>query len=214
MDVKICGITNLDDALVAVEAGADLLGFILYPKSPRYIVPAAIARIVARIKADHAPAIRCVGVFVNEPLEVIRAILAEASLDYAQLHGDEPPALLDALPGRAYKALRPATAAEATAQANTFARTAPAHGPRLMVDAYDPAEYGGTGKKADWTAAATLARRHPGLLLAGGLTPDNVAAAIRTVQPWGVDVASGVEASPGHKDHAKVRAFVRHAKQA
>ena len=214
VQVKICGITNVDDALVAVDAGADLLGFILYPKSPRYVTPPQIGAIIAAVRAqapDDAAGPRCAGVFVNATAAEIRAIIAQTGLDLAQLHGDEPAALLDELAGRAYKALRPADAAQAAREAAVYAR---AGTPGLLVDAYDPAEYGGTGKKADWHAAAALAAQHPGLLLAGGLTPDNVAAAVQTVQPWGVDVASGVEAAPGRKDHAKVRAFVAAAKAA
>jgi phosphoribosylanthranilate isomerase len=234
--VKICGITNLADARVAVEAGADLLGFILYPRSPRYVEPGKIKKIIKAITteledsglkigvaAGESPSPnlqssilkfpRFVGVFVNEPLPRVAAILAEAGLDYAQLHGDETPEMVAALEGRGFKALRPADADAATAQAERYAGLGPAPGPRWLVDAYDPHEYGGTGKRADWHVAAELARRYPGLLLAGGLTPDNVAAAIRTVRPWGVDVSSGVERSPGQKDHEKVRAFIRHVRE-
>lgn len=212
IQVKICGITNMEDARVAVAAGADLLGFILYPKSPRYVTPAQIATIIAAVRAaspagETGP--RFVGVFVNATAEEIHAIMAQTGLDLAQLHGDEPVGMVDELAPRAYKALRPADAAQAQEDAARFARVG---APNLLVDAYDPAEYGGTGKKADWHVAATLAARYPGLLLAGGLTPENVAAAVAMVQPWGVDVASGVEAAPGRKDHAKVRGFVAAAK--
>jgi phosphoribosylanthranilate isomerase len=132
-------------------------------------------------------------------------------LDLAQLHGEETPELLAVLPGRAFKALRPRDAAEAANQADLFARFGPAGGPDLLVDAYHPALRGGGGKTGDWQLAAGLASQHR-LLLAGGLTPDNVAAAIAQVHPWGVDVASGVEAMPGRKDHNRVRAFVAAAK--
>lgn len=213
--VKICGITNLEDARVALEAGADLLGFILYPKSPRFVEPAAIADILKAIRdqspVSHLP--KTVGVFVNEPAERILAILDQTGLDYAQLHSDEPPAMLAQLAGRAFKALRPTSSQEALSQAATFAPLGPPSGPTLLIDAYDPNAYGGTGQRADWKAAAAIAQRHPGLLLAGGLTPANVAAAIRTVRPWGVDVSSGVEAAPGCKDHAQVRAFIQATKQ-
>ncbi len=220
--VKICGITNTEDARVAVDAGADLLGFILYPKSPRYVEPAKIAEIVTKIKdrrpktganADLQSSIFTpplfVGVFVNEPLDTVQSILDAAGLDLAQLHGDEGPEMLAQLPGRAYKALRPATAEQALAEAKQFAVESDGQRPGLMIDAYDPKEYGGTGKRTDWHVAATLADQYPGLLLAGGLTPDNVAEAVRIVGPWGADVSSGVEAEPGVKDHDKVRAFVR-----
>ena len=227
--IKICGITNVDDARVAIEAGADLLGFILYPKSPRYVAPVKIAEILKEIR-DWRPETgaqrtgglqtldpslpRMVGVFVNEPVERILAILDQTGLDYVQLHSEEPPDMLMRLAGRAFKALRPTSADEALAQAALYAPLGPPGGPTLMVDAHDPNAYGGTGKTADWQAAAALARRHPDLLLAGGLTADNVAAAIEIVQPWGVDVSSGVEVAPGKKDHRKVRAFVAAVKAA
>ena len=221
--VKICGITNLADARVAVEAGADLLGFIFYPKSPRYVAPDTVAEIVREIRDWRleignrdanlpSPIPKFVGVFVNESPARISEILTLAQLDYAQLHGNETPAMLTQLAGRAYKALRPASAEEAVVGADQFARLGPVDGPRVMIDAYDPNLYGGTGKTADWHVAAALARRYPGILLAGSLTAENVATAMQMVQPWGVDVSSGVEAAPGRKDHAKVRAFVQAAK--
>lgn len=222
--VKICGITNPFDARVAIEAGADMLGFILYPKSPRYVMPEMIAEIIREMREERMmgklklPPTRTrlpafIGVFVNESAQRVDGMLAVAGLDYAQLHGDESPEMVTGFGGRAFKALRPADAAEAKEQAQRFASLGPADGPRWMIDAYDPDEYGGTGKRADWHVAADLARRYPGLLLAGGLTPDNVAAAVRAVRPWGVDVSSGVEVAPGKKDHAKVRAFVEQARQ-
>ena len=221
--VKICGITNLADARVAVEADADLLGFIFYPKSPRYVAPDTVAEIVREIRDWRleignrdanlpSPIPKFVGVFVNESPARISEILTLAQLDYAQLHGNETPAMLTQLAGRAYKALRPASAEEAVVGADQFARLGPVDGPRVMIDAYDPNLYGGTGKTADWHVAAALARRYPGILLAGSLTAENVATAMQMVQPWGVDVSSGVEAAPGRKDHAKVRAFVQAAK--
>ncbi|HRW07936.1 MAG TPA: phosphoribosylanthranilate isomerase [Caldilineaceae bacterium] len=206
--IKICGLTNLPDALVATEAGADLLGFILFPKSPRNVTPETIATIIPEVRKVN-PAIKTVGVFVNERADRIMAIVAQTGLDYAQLHGDETVDWFTSLNGHCYKALRPADAQEAATQAATFAGLSKLEGLHWMIDAYDAAAYGGTGKRADWQTAANLARQYPGLLLAGGLTPGNVAQAIRVVQPWGVDVASGVEAEPGRKDHAKVRAFVR-----
>lgn len=224
--VKICGLTNQADAEAAVDAGADLLGFIFYEKSPRAVDIRTVAAIVGAIKnafrspvdgsmarpADQnasvtRPSPRCVGVFVNASLEQVVYTLNFCDLDLAQLHGEEPPELLAALTARAYKALRPRDAAEASQQAAAFGRFGPADGPRLLVDAWHPALRGGSGQTGDWTLAAALAAQQP-LLLAGGLTPDNVTAAIRQVQPWGVDVASGVEAAPGRKDHAKLRAFL------
>ena len=225
--VKICGLTNLDDARVAVAAGADLLGFIFYPKSPRYVTPATVATIVRTLHDDKVTrwqgvgvastsavtaSPKTVGVFVNASVAEIDAIVEQVGLDFVQLHGHETAAWFAALGGRAYKAVRPADADAAQAQAEHFAPLSCADGPCLMIDAYDPHAYGGTGKQTDWHVAAALARQYPRLLLAGGLTPANVAAAIDLVQPWGVDVASGVEAEPGRKDHDKVREFVRNVR--
>lgn len=215
--VKICGITTLADARAAVDAGADLLGFIFYAESPRYVPPEQvreIARAARSERAADAPPLRCVGVFVHEPPARILQILEQTGLDYAQLHSEETPAVLQSLQGRAFKALRPTSAGEARQAAATFAHLGPTDGPRWLIDAYDPAAYGGTGQKADWGVAAELAREHPGLLLAGGLTPDNVGDAVRLVRPWGVDVSSGVEVAPGRKDHGKIRAFVAAARAA
>jgi len=219
--VKICGLTNLDDARVATAAGADLLGFIFYAKSPRYVTPETVAEIMQSLNHDkvtrwqgdkmNAPVTlspRYVGVFVNASVTEIQAIVAQVGLDFVQLHGNETAEWFAPLAGRTYKAVRPADAEAAQTQAAHFAPLGCVDGPALMIDAYDPKAYGGTGKQTDWHVAAALARRHPRLLLAGGLTPENVAAAIDIVQPWGVDVASGVEAEPGRKDHEKVRRFV------
>ena len=206
--VKICGTTNLADAQVAAAAGADLIGFILYPKSPRYVTPAAVGAMVAALrKRGGAPLL--VGVFVNEPPDFVAAVLAETGLDLAQLHGDETPADFAPLTGRICKALRPTGLDDALAAAAVWAPLAAPHGPQLLIDAYDTRAYGGTGQKADWSVAAQVAGRYPRTLLAGGLTPANVVDAVQAVRPWGVDVASGVEVAAGRKDHDKVRAFVR-----
>ncbi len=226
--VKICGLTNLEDAQVAVEAGADLLGFIFYPKSPRYVTSETVAEIIKKIRdwrleisssqsisnlqslISNLP--KFVGVFVDESPAGIATIIAQTGLDYAQLHGNETPAMLAQLQGHAFKALRPISAEAAFRAAAQFAPLGISAGPRFLIDAYDPNLYGGTGKIADWHVAAELAQQYPGLLLAGSLTPDNVAEAIRIVRPWGVDVSSGVEAAPGRKDHAKVQNFIKNAK--
>ncbi len=211
--VKICGTTNLDDAIVAAEAGADLLGFILYPKSPRYVAPETIAAIVNGLRRRGAVPL-LVGVFVNVAPDEILAIMGTTGLDLAQLHGDEPEGDFAALHGRAFKALRTATPEQALAEADRYGTLGVTAGPQLLIDAYDPRAYGGTGHKADWDAAAAVAQRFDRMLLAGGLTSENVAAAISAVQPWGVDVASGVERAPGRKDHAAVRRFIAAAKGA
>jgi phosphoribosylanthranilate isomerase len=222
--VKICGLTNLDDARVAVAAGADLLGFIFYAKSPRYVTPETVTEIVRALDKDKPvePVAgsnglsklrpKYVGVFVNTSVAEIQAVVDEVGLDYVQLHGNETNEWFAPLAGRAFKAMRPADATAAQAQAAQFAPLGCVDGPSLMIDAYDPNAYGGTGKQTDWHVAADLARRYPNLLLAGGLTAENVAAAVDFVRPWGVDVSSGVEAAPGRKDHEKVRRFVHAAK--
>lgn len=212
--VKICGTTTLEDALIAAEAGADLLGFILYPKSPRYVAPDEVAKIVAGVRAAFDAPPRFVGVFVNEAAPQVLAILETTGLDLAQLHGDEPMSTLLALARRSFKAVRPTGLDHALALAEEYAPIGASAGPDLLIDAHNPAAYGGTGQRADWGAAAAVARRVERLLLAGGLTPDNVAEAVRVVKPWGVDVASGVELTPGRKDHDKVRAFVAAAQSA
>ncbi|MBN1581680.1 MAG: phosphoribosylanthranilate isomerase [Anaerolineae bacterium] len=212
--VKICGITNVDDARCAVEAGADFLGFILYPKSPRYITPEQIASITLTIRDEFgAQTPRFVGVFVNETVEQVKTAIHAAGLDLAQLHGDERPREVKALFPYAFKALRPQTLEEAE---TALARFRPVFLqnddlPQLLVDAYHPQHYGGTGTQADIDIAQWLSRPIR-LLLAGGLAPENVAAAIAQAQPWGVDVSSGVEASKGIKDHGRIRAFINAAK--
>ena len=213
--VKICGLTSLDDARYALEAGADLLGFILYPKSPRFVRVEQVVEIVAAVR-QVAPQIVTVGVFVNETPEYMLSVLDAARLDLAQLSGDEPPDHLRTLNGRAYKAVRQASDSTTylpIVQSSVVRRPSSVNRPDLHLDANHPTLYGGSGMRADESLAATLARQCR-LLLAGGLTPDNVASAIQAVRPWGVDVSSGVEAWPGKKDHAKVRAFIAAAKGA
>jgi len=205
MKVKICGITNRDDARAAIEAGADLLGFNFYQKSPRYIAPEKAREIAAEIRSDGQKPL-LVGVFVNSLLEEVRSILEIAQIDLAQLHGDEPVHLLETLNGRGFKALRPTSETEAAIDAEWFAPYGP-NAPALLIDAYRKDQYGGTGHVANWSIATKLAQQYP-ILLAGGLMPENVAEAVRQVRPWGVDVASGVELSPGKKDAAKMRLFV------
>ncbi len=207
--IKICGLTNLEDARVAVAAGADLLGFIFYAKSPRYVTPERVAEIVHVLRSEGMAAPRVVGVFVNATVAEIQTIVAQVGLDFVQLHGNETADWFGPLAGKAFKAIRPADATAAHAQSASFVPLGCSAGPTLLIDAYDPHAYGGTGKQADWHVVAALAQQHPRLLLSGGLTPENVAAAIDLVHPWGVDLSSGVEAEPGRKDHAKVQQFVR-----
>lgn len=215
MIVKVCGITNLEDALCAVDAGADMLGFIFYPPSPRSIRPETARKIAGELRnrtiADRPlTTTQLVGVFVDEAPEIMRRMLDECSLDLAQLSGNETPETLAAMRGRAFKAVR--NAADAAIFTARPARQDELR-PDVLLEADHPTLYGGTGERADDALAAHLARRHR-VLLAGGLTALNVAQAIRAAQPWGVDVASGVELRKGKKDHDKVRAFVRAAKLA
>lgn len=205
MKIKICGLTRLDDALAAAEAGADMLGFNFYPGSARYISPQACAELVRGLRTCKVPT-TTVGVFVNLPPGEVASTLEMCGLHLAQLHGDEPPSDLELLRRRAFKAIRPTGLAEAKASARLYAAMGPL-APALLVDAHTRGMYGGTGTQADWTIASELAREVP-LLLAGGLTPDNVAEAITSVSPWGVDVASGVENAPGCKDRHKMTAFI------
>lgn len=200
--IKICGIKTVDDALAAMDAGADMLGFNFYPKSPRYI-GVGQCRDVMSVMRKYGQ-ITYVGVFVNASVAEIRATMETAALTLAQLHGDETSEMMRSLDGRAFKAFR-----GVPDRLNGFARE---EAPALLVDASVKGAYGGTGMTADWKSTAELAKHLP-LLLAGGLTPENVAHAVRQVRPWGVDVASGVESSPGVKDAAKMKAFVQAVKR-
>src|SRR5688572_20204015 len=194
--IKICGIKTIDDALAAMDAGADLIGFNFYPKSPRYIDVGQCRDIMSVMrKYGH---ITFVGVFVNASIAEIRATMETAALTLAQLHGEETSEIVQSFHGRAFKAFR-----GVPQSIDEFARN---ESPAFLLDASVKGAYGGTGITADWSAAAELAKQYP-LLLAGGLTPENVAEAVRQVHPWGVDVASGVESVPGKKDLAKMKAF-------
>lgn len=200
--IKICGIKTLQDALAAIDSGADYLGFNFYPKSVRFIEKQACAEITSVLKKEY-PHITLVGVFVNSSVEEVMDILNTCSLDLAQLHGDETIEMVKSLDEKAFKAFR-----AVPESMDGFARQ---DAPALLVDAVVKGAYGGTGVTADWNVAAELAKKYP-LLLAGGLTPENVAEAVRRVKPWGVDVASGVESAPGEKDANKMKAFVQAAR--
>ncbi len=193
MLIKICGLTNVDDVHLAVEAGADLIGVNLWPGSKRYVAPAEVAPLLAAVDGRA----QTVAVLVNPGDDEIENAVA-AGFDWLQLHGDETPERCRALPGEWLKALRLDEA--------SFASLCQYGGSLLLVDAPSPG-YGGSGRVADWTLAERAARLRP-ILLAGGLTPDLVADAIYAVRPAGVDVASGVERSPRQKDPAALKAFV------
>lgn len=197
--VKICGITNLADALAAVEAGADALGFNFWTRSRRYLTPRAAREIVAQVPAG----VLCVGVFVNEaaPVDVERAA-AEAGVGAVQLHGEETPEFCAEVRGfEVIKALRVGGRFRSEWVAR-FATEA------VLLDAYSEGLPGGTGRTFDWALAKEARARVSKLYLAGGLTPDNVGAAVEQVGPYAVDVCSGVESAPGRKDAGRVRAFV------
>ncbi|MFZ6026098.1 MAG: GNAT family N-acetyltransferase [Chloroflexota bacterium] len=208
MKVKICGIKTLEEAQAAVEAGADMLGFNFFPKSPRFVSPDACAAITAAL-AEQGSRTTFVGVFVNAPIAGIRRVVAHCNLHRVQLAGDEPPEVLSELGGMAFKAIRPKDADEAVAALRRY--LAASQAPAYLMDASVVGEYGGTGKVADWSLARSLASKLP-ILLAGGLTPANVRSAVSLVRPWGVDVASGVESAPGVKDMQKMRTFIQAAR--
>jgi len=201
MFVKVCGITRLTDALHAVEQGATAIGFVLWPKSPRAVTVERAAEIIAELPSH----VMTVGVFVNEPIDGIRAIAERTRLTAVQLHGDEPPAYADALDWPIIRAVSIEDIGEASEAWSP--ETA------LLVDSIDPVRRGGTGAVVDWTQAAGIALKRR-IVLAGGLTPENVASAIRAVRPFGVDVSSGVESAPGVKDFSKVTQFIANARLA
>jgi phosphoribosylanthranilate isomerase len=199
--IKICGIKDLKDAISAIEAGADMLGFNFYPKSPRYIEKDICAEITSVLKKEY-PQVKLIGVFVNSSVDEIKNILPTCSLDLAQLHGDETFEMLNELRGKAFKAIRGVTDWEADKRMVTDLE------PAFLIDAMVKGVYGGSGVKADWKMASELAKQYQ-FLLAGGLTPENVGDAVKQVKPWGVDVASGVETGVGQKDEAKMIEFVK-----
>ena len=200
--VKICGITNVEDALAAVEAGADALGFVFYPPSPRYVEPERVRAIVDRLP----PFVTTVGLFVDVSVQTINDIAARCGLDRLQLHGDESPEFCARVERPVIKAFR-------IKGANSLVRLPDYKVSAYLLDAYvEGALPGGTGASFAWELAAQ-AKPYGPLILAGGLTPENVETAIRQVCPYGVDVSTGVERAPGLKDHAKVRTFIARAKR-
>ncbi len=199
--VKICGITRLEDALAAARLGADWVGFNFWPRSRRYLAPEAAAPIVAALPASVLP----VGVFVDPTAAELSRAVQVSGVRTVQLHGDEPPALCAA-------ALVPVVKGIRVRDAHSLAALAAYEVSAFLLDSPGPG-YGGSGRVFDWSLAAEIAAELP-LWLAGGLTPENVGEAVRRVRPRGVDVASGVESSPGVKDMGLMEAFVRNAKGA
>ena len=201
--VKICGLTRFEDAALAVELGADALGFVFWPESPRAVTPDAVREIVGHL----SPLPVRVGVFVNAPVDEVVRVSEIARLDVVQLHGDEDVHMYTRVRPRVIKAVQVSSEAVLEAAMRLPAAVVP------LVDALDQVRRGGTGQMADWSGAARLARHRPAIL-AGGLTEQNVAEAIVQVRPWAVDVSSGVEWKPGLKSPDRMRAFFRRVREA
>lgn len=202
--VKICGVCSVEDAKLCIAAGADSIGLNFVPESPRR-VDSATARAIVKTLSSMGSRALVVAVVANQSEHAIRALLNETGAACVQFHGDESPEALAPFLPHAYKAIRIRNAAD-VASADAFP------GEYILVDAYSPDALGGTGKTFSWDLVVPLAARRK-LSLAGGLTPENVKEAVRIVQPFCVDVASGVESAPRKKDAAKVRAFVANAKR-
>ncbi len=201
--VKICGITNRKDALTAIEAGADALGFVFYSASPRHVSPEQAAEIIRNLP----PFVQTVGLFVNENSATVNSIADQCGLDIIQLHGEETPEYCEYIRRRILKAFR----VRDTAILDALPKYRVAG---YLLDAWSPVALGGTGLTFNWDIAAEAVHRGERIVLAGGLTPENIAESIRQVRPFGVDVSSGVESAPGLKDAALVRRFVASAKLA
>jgi phosphoribosylanthranilate isomerase len=197
--IKICGITNMEDALLAAELGADALGFIFYAKSPRKVAPETAREIIAQLP----PFVASIGVFVDEPAAVVHELAAKVRLDWVQLHGQESPEYCRNLGRRVIKAFH-------IQDEDSLRRLADYQGAAqvLLLDTYKKGQMGGTGEIFDWNLARK-AKKYGQIILAGGLTSENVAQAIATAGPAAVDAASGTEAAPGKKDPAKLRAFFK-----
>jgi len=203
MKIKICGITNRDDALAAVDAGADALGFVFAEegkKRNRFIEPDTAAKIVEALP----PFVTTVGVVVNESMAKLAQLLS--IVERGQLHGDEQPGDIP-VEHLTIKSFRP-TPTSTVSDLWSFAARA------WLIDAHVPGDYGGTGELADWDFAKDAVATGRPVILAGGLTPDNVAEAVRAVKPYAVDTSSGVESEPGKKDHERIRRFIDHAREA
>jgi len=197
IEIKICGITDLDDALAAVEAGADALGFIFHPRSPRCVSPQRAKEIIIGLPHGVAK----VGVFVNDDPGQVAKIAETCGLDLLQLHGDETPEYCRRFPASMLiKAFSPRTAKDIEAEADYPVRA-------ILVDASVPGLYGGTGKTSNWDLARMIGESFP-LILSGGLNSGNIRDAIASVSPHAVDINSGVESSPGRKDHDKIRGII------
>lgn len=198
--VKICGITSLEDARAAVDAGADALGFVFYDKSPRNINPDVAARIIAKLP----PFVQTVGLFVNEEPEKVNWTADYCGIDVVQLHGDETPEECLEINRRVIKAFRIKDIVSIEPMGKYQVSG-------YLLDAWSPDHFGGTGKSFNWEMARA-ARQYGRIILAGGLSPENVTEAVTVVQPYAVDVSSGLESAPGKKDLNRMREFIRLAK--
>jgi len=202
--VKICGITNAADALAAVDAGANLLGFNFYEKSVRFLTESAAAKIRSKLPKN----VQAVGIFVNATAADIAALCNSLKLDAAQFHGDEPPEAVAEL-ARSVPVIK-AFRVEPDFPLKTLEEYRDAFA--FLFDAAHTGQYGGTGRTTDWDVARRAAKDHR-IILAGGLKVENVAAAVRIVRPYGIDVASGVESKPGKKDHGRLREFIQEVRR-
>ena len=198
--VKICGMTNLKDVKVAVDGGVDAVGFIFYKKSPRSVTMQAVRKIVLELP----PFVDSVGVFVNETAEQINKIADRCNLDRVQLHGNESPSFCKKIRRRVIKAIR-------VKDIQSLKKLSDYPVSSFLLDTFSEDQYGGTGRVFDWNLACP-AKKYGSIILAGGLTPNNVRQAIQRIQPYGVDVCSGVESQPGIKDHKKMQTFLKNAK--
>ncbi|MFQ5900464.1 MAG: phosphoribosylanthranilate isomerase [Thermodesulfobacteriota bacterium] len=204
INVKICGVTNIDDALMVCDAGADVVGFVFYDKSPRYLSPSLAAKIVKQLP----PFLTTVGVFVDQKGVYIREVLEETGIDIIQLHGNETPGFCSGFGKRVIKAFRVKDNGQNIISEFSRYRTS-----AYLLDTYQEDIPGGTGMVFDWDKAIE-AKGFGRVILSGGLNPDNIRDAVKMVKPYAVDVSSGVEVRPGKKDENKVRAFICRAKGA
>jgi phosphoribosylanthranilate isomerase len=204
--VKICGLTNLDDARHAWECGADLLGFVFVPSSPRFVDPATAAPIIGALKRAGCSA-QCVGVMAGETIEAANRMIDISGIDLVQLHGGEAPCYIGSL-------RRPAIIVRRIVDVVPWDELRDYDAWAYLLDSYEQGSLGGTGRTWRWDALGDAPAGFERLIVAGGLTPDNVAQVVRRLKPWAVDVSSGVERSPGRKDPARVAAFIQRAKGA
>ncbi|MBA4387148.1 MAG: N-(5'-phosphoribosyl)anthranilate isomerase [Verrucomicrobia bacterium] len=202
VEIKICGCTNADDVNAAIDNGADYIGFVIYPGSPRCISPVMVTKILGKVGRK----VKAVGVFVNERREFVERITGDCGLFAVQLHGNENPDDFAGMQVPVWRAVW-MKGAEYEPLPSKW------HVERYVLDATVPGKYGGTGNTADWSKIGDFVKACP-VMLAGGLSPSNVESAIRLLRPLGVDVVSGIEAVPGRKDHAKMKSFFDAVKKA